>query len=41
MKITIHSGIIPIHTEAPEKFKDLFKEHNIILLQDGHVYDCV
>ena len=35
------SGIIPIHTEAPEKFKKLFIGHNIILLQDGHIYDCV
>jgi ribonuclease J len=34
-------GIIPIHTETPEKFKELFKEHNIIMLQDGHVFDCV
>ena len=34
-------GIIPIHTEAPEKFKDLFTKHNIILLQDGRGYDCV
>jgi len=34
-------GIIPIHTEAPEKFKELFPWHNIILLQDGHVFDCV
>jgi ribonuclease J len=33
-------GIIPIHTEAPEKFKELFKGHNIILLQDGNVFDC-
>jgi ribonuclease BN (tRNA processing enzyme) len=29
-------GIIPIHTEAPEKFKDLFPNHNIILLKDGY-----
>jgi ribonuclease J len=34
-------GIIPIHTEAPEKFKELFKGHNIILLQDGIVFDCI
>ena len=34
-------GIIPIHTEAPDKFKEIFIGHNIILLQDGHVYDCV
>ena len=34
-------GIIPIHTEAPEKFKELFIGHNIILIQDGHVFDCV
>jgi len=34
-------GIIPIHTEAPEKFKELFMGHNIILLQDGNVFDCV
>ena len=34
-------GIIPIHTEAPEKFKLLFPDHNIILLQDGHVFNCI
>jgi ribonuclease J len=34
-------GIIPIHTEAPEKFKELFVGHNIILLQDGHTFDCL
>jgi len=33
-------GIIPIHTEAPEKFKELFIGHNIILLQDGFVFEC-
>jgi ribonuclease J len=34
-------GIIPIHTEAPEKFKDLFTGHNIILLKDGQIFDCM
>jgi ribonuclease J len=34
-------GIIPIHTEAPERFKELFTGHKIILLQDSHVYDCI
>jgi len=34
-------GIIHIHTEAPEKFKELFKGHNIILLKDGHVFNCL
>jgi ribonuclease J len=34
-------GIIPIHTESPDKFKELFTDHNIILLQDGHVFDCI
>ena len=34
-------GIIPIHTEAPEKFQDLFHEQtSIIPLNDGDVYDC-
>jgi ribonuclease J len=33
-------GIIPIHTEAPGKFKKLFTGHNIILLQDGCVFEC-
>ena len=33
-------GIIPIHTEAPEKFEELFKEQtNIIPLHDGDVFD--
>ena len=34
-------GIIPIHTEAPEKFKELFIGYNIILLKDGYIYDCI
>jgi len=33
-------GIIPIHTEAPEKFRELFIGHNIILVQDGFVFNC-
>jgi len=33
-------GIIPIHTENPEKFKELFPEQNIISLQDGEVFTC-
>ena len=33
-------GIIPIHTEAPEQFRDLFPEHAIISLQDGEVLYC-
>jgi len=32
-------GIIPIHTEAPEKFKEIFSENKIILLKDGLVFD--
>ena len=31
-------GIIPIHTENPEKFKELFPEQNIIFLHDGEVF---
>jgi ribonuclease J len=34
-------GIIPIHTESPEKFQELFHEQTtIIQLRDGEVYDC-
>lgn len=34
-------GIIPIHTEAPEKFQELFQlQAPIIHLHDGEVYDC-
>lgn len=33
-------GIIPIHTDAPDKFQELFLEQNIILLKDGGVFDC-
>lgn len=34
-------GIIPIHTEAPEKFQELFHEQTtIISLHDGEVFDC-
>jgi ribonuclease J len=32
-------GIIPIHTEAPGKFKKLFTGHNIILLRDGCILE--
>jgi ribonuclease J len=28
-------GIIPIHTESPEKFNDLFSSHKIISIKDG------
>ena len=35
------NGIIPIHTEAPDKFKELFTDQNIILLKDGHVFEGV
>lgn len=28
-------GIIPIHSEAPEKFKELFPDYNIVLPVDG------
>jgi ribonuclease J len=28
-------GLIPIHTEAPEEFKALIPDGNVILLQDG------
>ncbi len=34
-------GIIPIHTEAPEKFQELFHEQTAIYsLHDGDVFDC-
>ena len=34
-------GIIPIHTEHPERFETLFGSiAPIILLQDGETYDC-
>jgi ribonuclease J len=32
-------GIIPIHTEAPQKFNELFTRHNIIMLQDGQTFN--
>jgi ribonuclease J len=32
-------GIIPIHTEAPEKFQELFHEQTIIVLEDGDVFE--
>lgn len=34
------SGIIPIHTEAPEKFQELFSNHTIIVLKDGDSINC-
>jgi ribonuclease J len=33
-------GIIPIHTENPEKFEELFSEQDIILLRDGERFIC-
>lgn len=33
-------GIIPMHTEAPDKFKELFHEKTILSLRDGDVFDC-
>lgn len=34
-------GIIPIHTELPERFKELFGHlAPIVLLRDGETYDC-
>ena len=30
-------GIIPIHSESPEKFSELFPEHNVVCLADGDV----
>jgi len=33
-------GIIPIHTEAPEKFQELFQEQTILSMQDGDIFDC-
>ena len=33
-------GIIPIHTEAPDKFSELFHGQTILSLQDGEVYYC-
>lgn len=32
-------GVIPIHTEAPERFRELFKDQKIILLKDGEKLD--
>ena len=29
------SGIIPIHTEAPEKFNEIFSSNKIIPVEDG------
>lgn len=34
-------GIIPIHTEEPEKFQELFPKETIILLQDGEILKCI
>lgn len=34
-------GVIPIHTDAPEVFKELFdKQINVLLLQDGDILEC-
>ena len=34
-------GIIPIHTENPERFLAIFENQTIILLKDGETLDCV
>lgn len=34
-------GIIPIHSENPERFQELFENHTIILLKDGEILECV
>jgi ribonuclease J len=33
-------GVIPIHTEAPEKFNDLFSPHKIIPIKDGKSFEA-
>lgn len=33
-------GIIPIHTEAPEKFQELFQDQTILSMQDGDIFNC-
>jgi ribonuclease J len=33
-------GIIPIHTEAPEKFNELFSPHKIIPIEDGKSFEA-
>lgn len=33
-------GIIPIHTDTPGSFPDLFKEQTFILMKDGETLDC-
>lgn len=33
-------GIIPIHTDAPDRFLELFREQTFILLKDGETLDC-
>lgn len=33
-------GVLPIHTDAPEKFQELFSGQTIIPLKDGEVFDC-
>jgi ribonuclease J len=32
-------GIIPIHTEAPEKFNEMFSPHNIIPIENGKSFE--
>ena len=34
-------GIIPIHTENPEKFQTLYDKQTIILLEDGETLEYV
>ncbi len=33
-------GIIPIHTDAPEKFLEVFQGQTIIHLKDSEIFDC-
>ena len=39
--INPRQGIIPVHTDNPEKFQELFENHTIILLRDGEILNCV
>jgi ribonuclease J len=32
-------GIIPIHTESPLKFNELFSPHNVLSIKDGEIID--
>ena len=37
-RVQPRQGVIPMHSEAPEQFKDLVPENRLVFLQDGQAF---